>query len=153
MGPGIAEPGSSHANIEQRSCERCILFICCFWRAAAKVGAFLVEKGVPLAKAAWNTAAKAAKSLAKLGAKAAKWVVENPQKIAQLVNLVKSGIEIGNAIGKLGQGGPIDPKVLQHVNIQQRESVEAALEESSTDEDTSDYGEQTLEEVEAKQDL
>ena len=118
-----------------------------FGSAAAKVGTFLAEKGVSLAKAAWSTAAKAAKSLAKLGAKAAKWVVENPQKIAQLVNLVKSGIEIGNAISKMGSGGPIDPKILEHVNIQQKQSVDAALEESSTDEDSSDYGDQTVEDV------
>ena len=118
-----------------------------FGSTAAKVGTFLAEKGVSLAKAAWSTAAKAAKSLAKLGAKAAKWVVENPQKIAQLVNLVKSGIEIGNAISKMGSGGPIDPKILEHVNIQQKQSVDAALEESSTDEDSSDYGDQTVEDV------
>ena len=117
-----------------------------FGSAAAKVGKFLVEKGVPLAKSAWNTAAKCAKSLAKLGAKALKWTVEHPEKVAQLVNLVKSGIEIGNAISKIGKG-PIDQASLEHVDVQQQHSVDAALEESSTDEESSDYGEQTVEEV------
>ena len=122
-----------------------------FGSAAAKVGAFLVEKGVPLAKAAWNTAAKAAKSLAKLGAKAAKWVVNNPQKVAQLVNLVKSGIEIGKAIGDMS-AGPVQAADLSHINLQTRTAVEDALEESETESDSDDYGAKTVEEVAAKKD-
>ena len=117
--------------------------------AAAKVGAFLVEKGVPLAKAAWNTAAKAAKSLAKLGAKAAKWVVNNPQKVAQLVNLVKSGIEIGKAIGDMS-AGPVQAADLSHINLQTRHAVLDALEESETESDSEDYGEKTVDEVAKK---
>ena len=116
---------------------------------AAKVGKFLAEKGVALAKAAWSTTAKVAKNLAKIGAKAAKWVVQNPQKVAQLVNLVKSGIEIGKAISDMA-GGPVNAADLSHIKIDQMQSVDKALQESTTDEDSTDWGEQTIEQAEEK---
>ena len=120
-----------------------------FGSTAAKVGKFLAEKGVALAKAAWSTTAKVAKNLAKIGAKAAKWVVNNPQKVAQLVNLVKSGIEIGKAIGDMA-GGPVSSADLSHIKLEQKQSVDKALEESTTEEDSTDWGEQTVEQAEEK---
>ena len=120
-----------------------------FGETALKVGKFLAEKGVALAKSAWTTTAKVAKNLAKLGAKAANWVISNPQKVAQLVNLVKSGIEIGKAIGDMA-GGPVSSADLSHIKIEQKQSVDKALEESTTDEDSTDWGEQTVEQAEEK---
>ena len=119
-----------------------------FAATATKVGSFLAEKGVSLAKAAWNTASKAAKSLARLGAKAAKWVVNNPEKVANLVELVKSGLEIGKVIADMGGAGPVSSADLSRVSIERVHSVDKALQESSTESDSEDWGTKTSKEVE-----
>ena len=104
-----------------------------------------------MAKSAWSTASKVAKNLAKIGAKAAKWVVNNPQKVAQLVDLVKSGIEIGKAIGDMS-GGPIQQADLSQIKIDQRNEVDQQLQESSTESDSEDWGDKTVDDVETKKD-
>ena len=112
----------------------------------AKVSTFLAEKGVALAKAAWSTASKVAKNLAKIGAKAAKWVVENPKKIANIVELVKSGLEIGKVIHDMSQG-PVSAADLSHISMDKIQDVDKALDESSTESDSEDWGDKTVNDV------
>jgi len=101
---------------------------------AAKIGTFLVEKGVSLAKKAWSTASACAKSLARLGQKALTWVANNPKKIQNIVSLIKDGISIGQALGQM-TGGPIAPTQYQNIDPQQTKEVDAVI-ESSTDEES-----------------
>ena len=110
-----------------------------FGSTAAKIGSFLLEKGVSLAKKAWSTASACAKSLAKLGQKALTWVASHPKEIQNIVSLIKDGISIGQALGQMS-AGPIQKTDYANIDPGQRKDVDDVI-ESSTDEE-SDWGDE-----------
>ena len=72
-------------------------------------GAKSAAKGASkLASKAWETAKDAGAWLQKQGSKAAKYIADNPRKVAQLVDLVKSGVDVASAITQIGKPAVAD---------------------------------------------
>ena len=99
--------------------------------AASKV----YEGASHVASKAWSSVKSASKYLSTKGGKLAKWAADNPKKLAQLVDVVKSGVDIGLALSKAG--APSDkPDDTGGVDEKKQKQMKALLDD--TDEDESD---------------
>jgi hypothetical protein len=67
--------------------------------------------------------------------------------LAALVEIVKSGVEIGVAISQMGAAGPVDQADLDKVSDEKKASVHKALESTDDDDSGSDWGEMTVAEA------
>ena len=78
------------------------------------------------------------------------WVTDNPKKLAALVDIVKSGVEIGQAIASM-TGGPVTPEDLDTVSLEQKKAVHEALDTTDGEGgEGSDWGEMTVAEAAAR---
>ena len=111
---------------------------------AKKLGSWMAEKGMDLAQSAWNTAKGAVAGLKKLGGKVANWFNEDPKRLVQLMEVVKSGVSIVQALQQSGAGKEIEKQA--GVSEERQSQITSVLDDDTdTDEGTEDEDEETEE--------
>jgi len=109
-----------------------------------KVGSFLLDKGMNLARSAWSTVKSAAAGLQKIGGKVMTWFNEDPKRLVQLMEVVKSGVSIVKALQQSGAGKELEKEA--GVSEERQTQITSVLDDDTdTDEGTEDEDEETEE--------
>ena len=110
---------------------------------AKKLGSWLAEKGMNLAQSAWNTAKSAVAGLKKIGGKVMNYFNEDPKRLVQLMEVVKSGVSIVQALQQSGAGKELEKEA--GVSEERQSQMLSVLDD---DTDDTDEGEDEDEETE-----
>ena len=105
-------------------------------KGVKKVGSWLAEKGVNLAQSAWNTAKKAVAGLKQIGGKAMAWFNEDPKRLVQLMEVVKSGVSIVQALQGSGAGKELEKEA--GVSEERQTQITSVLDDTDTDDTDED---------------
>lgn len=105
-------------------------------KGIAKAAGKVAEGASHVANKAWSSVKSASKYLATKGGKLTKWAADNPKKLAQLVDIVKSGVDIGLALSKAGAPKDEPEKDVSPAAKAKQKQMEDLL--ADTDDDDSD---------------